>query len=263
MATNATANLTAQDHFTTTLSAGITSSDTTISLNAVPSGTEGFLVIDPDNSSKEIIFYNSKTSNTVVVPSTGDRGRGGTSAVSHSSGATVKMMVNSDYVKEMQNGHAMGNAFLIPNHLVASTGTSWDWQSFTPTWTNWTVGTGGSATNVGTYLQIGKTVFFRVMSILGSSGQSVGSSPYLTLPVTAKSNYVSGSFYSHIGEVLYSDAGVTEYFGRLRIQSTTTAYLLVSEASASYGRMSDVTSTVPFTWGAGDGLSLWGIYEAA
>lgn len=107
MSTSATTNLTAQDYFSTTLSAGITSSTTTIPLNSVPSGTEGFLVIDPDNSSKEIIFYNAKGSSDVTVPTTGDRGRGGTSAVAHSSGATVKMMVNSDYVKEIQNGHAI------------------------------------------------------------------------------------------------------------------------------------------------------------
>lgn len=107
MATSATAALSPQDYFATTLSSGITLSDTTIFLSSLPTATEGFLVIDPDNSSKEIIFYNAKGSNFVTVPSTGDRGRGGTSAVAHSSSAVVKMMVVAEYFTEVQNGHAL------------------------------------------------------------------------------------------------------------------------------------------------------------
>lgn len=106
MTTTTTPNLSVQNYFSTTLSAGITSTDTTIYLSTLPTGTEGFLVIDPDSSSREIIFYNAKGANFVTVPSVSDRGRGGTSAVSHSSGATVKCMVVAEYWEALQDGTA-------------------------------------------------------------------------------------------------------------------------------------------------------------
>lgn len=107
MPTSATTALVPQDYFSTTLTSDITTSTTVINLGSVPTGTEGFLVIDPDNSSKEIIFYNAAGASTVTVPSTGDRGRGGTTAVAHTSGATVKQIVAAEYYTELQNGHAL------------------------------------------------------------------------------------------------------------------------------------------------------------
>lgn len=255
MSTSATKNLTAQDYFSTTLSAGITSSTTTIPLNSVPSGSEGFLVIDPDNVSKEIIFYNAKSSSDVTVPTTGDRGRGGTSAVSHSSGATVKMMVNSDYVKEMQNGHAMGDAFLTPNHLVASTGTSWAWQSWTPSYTNITVGNG---TVVAKYVQIGKSVLARYSLTLGTTS-SVGTDPTVSLPVTANSGYVAGDI---MGQFYAEDTGGYIYDGFLWFATTTTATLKMKDP-ASYVRNLSITSSVPFIWGNTDKIHLSFQFEAA
>lgn len=106
MATNPTDNLVPQDYFSTTLSAGCTAADTTIYLTSLPTATEGFLVLDHGTSSAEVIFYNAKGANFVTVPSTADRGLGGTTAVAHSSGATVKQTITAEYYTALQNGYS-------------------------------------------------------------------------------------------------------------------------------------------------------------
>jgi len=97
-----------QSYFSTTLSSSIVAGDTVIPLNAVPTGTEGFLVIDQNNASVEVIYYNSKGASSVTCPSAASgRGQGGTTAGSHSSGATVKMNFVDQYWSELQNGNAI------------------------------------------------------------------------------------------------------------------------------------------------------------
>jgi hypothetical protein len=104
----ATPNLSFQNYFTTTLATGITASDSTIYLNSLPTGSEGYLVIEPDSSTnKEIIYYTSKGANFVTLPSVAaGRGVGGTSAVSHSSGVTCQMNVVAEHFKALQDGTA-------------------------------------------------------------------------------------------------------------------------------------------------------------
>lgn len=104
----ATPNLSFQNFFTTTLASGITASDTTIYLNSLPTGSEGYLVIEPDSATnKEIIYYTSKGANFVTLPSVAaGRGVGGTTAVSHSSGVTVQMNVVAEHFKALQDGTA-------------------------------------------------------------------------------------------------------------------------------------------------------------
>lgn len=104
----ATPNLSFQNFFTTTLASGITASDTTIYLNSLPTGSEGYLVIEPDSSTnKEIIYYTSKGANFVTLPSVAaGRGVGGTTAVSHSSGVTAQMNVVAEHFKALQDGTA-------------------------------------------------------------------------------------------------------------------------------------------------------------
>lgn len=104
----ATPSLGFQNYFTTTLASGITASDTTIYLNSLPTGSEGYLVIEPDSATnKEIIYYTSKGANFVTLPSVAaGRGVGGTTAVSHSSGVTAQMNVVAEHFKALQDGTA-------------------------------------------------------------------------------------------------------------------------------------------------------------
>lgn len=94
--------------FATTLASTITASDTVIYLNSLPTPSEGYLVIEPDSTTaREIIYYTSKGANYVTCPSVATgRGVGGTTASSHSGGATVQMNVTAEDLRGIQTGES-------------------------------------------------------------------------------------------------------------------------------------------------------------
>jgi len=107
----ATVSLGFDNFYTSTLSSGITASDTTIYLNALPTATEGYIVLEPDSSTqREIIYYTSKGANFVTLPSAAaGRGVGATTAQSHSSGVTAQMNVVAEHFEALQDGTAISN----------------------------------------------------------------------------------------------------------------------------------------------------------
>lgn len=118
----ATSNLGFQNKFTTTLSAGISASDTTISLTTLPTPTEGYLILEPDSSTSwEEIYYTSKTGSAVVCPNVGTgRGVGGSTAASHSSGATVRMDSSAEMFIALQNGTGLATNAITADKLATS-----------------------------------------------------------------------------------------------------------------------------------------------
>jgi hypothetical protein len=117
----ATSSLAWQNKYTTALSSSITASDTTIPLDVLPTGNEGFLVIEPDSDSYEVIYFTSKTGSEVVCPSAGaGRGQDGSSASSHSQGAVVKMVTVAAMFEALQDGSAMPVGALESNQVTAS-----------------------------------------------------------------------------------------------------------------------------------------------
>lgn len=109
-----------QDGFQTTLSAGINGTDTTIPLSALPTPTEGTLVIDAGTAAEEEIYYVSSGSGNVNVTSvSAGRGINGTSAVSHSSGATVKMLVSKASFQALTYGGAIQDSAILRRHITA------------------------------------------------------------------------------------------------------------------------------------------------
>jgi len=113
-------NLGMQNNFTTTLSQAISDSDLTIYVEAVPTASEGYLVIEDETSNREIIRYTSKTGNAVICPSTNGRGVGGTSAKSHEAGASVDMNFVAEYWNELQDGSALADNSIAPEKLQTS-----------------------------------------------------------------------------------------------------------------------------------------------
>lgn len=148
-----------------------------------------------------------------------------------------------------------------PQALVSGTGSGWVYQSWTPTFVNWTVGTGGSAGTVSKYVQIGKTVHFYLQSTLGTAGESVGSTATFSLPVPATSSQV-GTGVTVIGPLVSSTAG-TLFTGQVWIQTTTTALLIFQGAGGSYTTSTATAYNVPATWTANDYITCSGSYEAA
>lgn len=133
------------------------------------------------------------------------------------------------------------------------------WVSWTPTKVNITIGSGSE---VGAYLQVGKTVHFRYKFLYGS-GSAIGSSPTVTLPVAPHANYLTVGNGQHVGNVTYYDSGVEIYSGNLVFSSGSAFLLRVSTAGSTYVGNAPVTATVPFTWGTSDSFFIDGTYEAA
>ena len=148
-----------------------------------------------------------------------------------------------------------------PEDLTAGTGTSWAWQTWSPTLTGITLGNG---TLTAKYAQHGKTVRFRFHLVVGSTTSFSGAVVKFTLPVTAIAygNASNGAF-PHIGLTRTEDVGSNAYAGPVDMDSTTTARPLIYNASASFTTLNAVTNAVPFTWATGDELSAAGAYEAA
>lgn len=108
----ATTNLNMQDFFSTTLAQALTNSGTTIYVNAVPTATEGYLVLEKDNASKrEIIYYTAKGANYVTAAGGAGvgRGMGGTTAQAHDAGASVDMTMTSGYWNGLKDGTAISD----------------------------------------------------------------------------------------------------------------------------------------------------------
>lgn len=138
-------------------------------------------------------------------------------------------------------------AYLAPN-----------WTAFTPVWNNLTVGNAGQEAR---YTQIGNTVFFWVKLELGSTS-SVSTEPRMNFPIQAKSTAAGQCAQLNY---CFLDNGVARNFGISDglVNSQTTFRLHVFNASSTYLNSSQITSTVPFTWGSGDIIHIFGSYEVA
>ena len=145
-----------------------------------------------------------------------------------------------------------------PEHLMAGTGTTWVWQSWSPTLANITIGNG---TIDAKYIQIGKTVYFRFTLVLGTT-TAMGSIPTFTLPITSAA-YTGSTNATPIGVLNSYDNGTNNYSGVVIRNSTTVALMRTHQVSGSNVIQANITATVPFTWGSTDEISAWGAYEAA
>lgn len=126
------------------------------------------------------------------------------------------------------------------------------WVTYTPTYTNFTLGNGAVTAR---YKQNGKTVHASVYILLGSTS-AVGTSPRISLPFTAASANLI------IPNIIYTDAGSAFYFGTGRVISSAVELYTLNVAS-TYPTLPAVTATVPFTWVTNDEIRFSVTYEAA
>lgn len=160
-----------------------------------------------------------------------------------------------------------GTDYTLANAAITSPNLSYDatpqgfpqYFTFAPGFTNWTIGTGGSAGNIAEFALIGKTVFVRLKSILGTSGQSVSGEPTFNLPVTASANHANFDSPNRVWML----AGGAGFSGYVRLNSTTAAKIVPMVASGTYVSDGTVSSTTPATWAAGEYFTTSFNYEAA
>jgi len=127
------------------------------------------------------------------------------------------------------------------------------WTSFTPSWSNVTV---GNATNQGKYCQIGKIVFVKIYFLFGSTTSFTGS-VIVNNPIAGTGN-VAG-FQSGI-RIL--DAGTAFYQGFCGVGAGG-AELLIANVSATYPTLAVINATSPFTWTTNDEIQFSYWYEVA
>lgn len=141
----------------------------------------------------------------------------------------------------------------IPTNALAGSWTTW-----TPTYSNFTIGNG---TVTARYTQIGKLVVFYFNWVWGSTSSIDGANATISAPVEASSSYPDGDM--PLGTARYQETGTAARMGYVRLETTTTLRPVVNSATTTYVRDAGITSTVPFTWGNTDVMSLQGVYEAA
>jgi hypothetical protein len=132
------------------------------------------------------------------------------------------------------------------------------WQSYTPTFTNFTLGNG---TLIAKYIQIGKFVSVKFEVTLGSTS-SMGTAPAISLPVTASSSITSQG--SALGFSLSGDSGTASYYGAVTYgPNADNVYIWYFDIASAKLLRGTITATAPMTWVTADTLAAQFIYEAA
>jgi hypothetical protein len=133
------------------------------------------------------------------------------------------------------------------------------WESWTPTWTNLSVGNG---TVVAKFKRLGKVVIARLSLIFGST-TSVSGGVSFSLPVTSTS-YAGAASGTTLGACRLIDTSAPLGLdGSILNASTTTALITVLDTSGTYAKATVLSSSVPFTWAVSDELLAQFCYEAA
>ena len=115
------------------------------------------------------------------------------------------------------------------------------WTSFTPAWTNVTVGNG---TQSAFYSVINKILFVRLRLTFGST-TSFGNPVQLTLP----NSYVADTNSQVLlGSSTQNDTGVASYVGTNFLISTTGIRPSVQLVNGTYSVLNFVNATTPHTW---------------
>lgn len=157
---------------------------------------------------------------------------------------------------DVTSGATLPAGAITPNNLLASTGTSWVWQTWSPTIGGLTIGDG---TIVAEYSQTGKTVNFTLLITFGDSTTlPVGADVTFTLPMPPVTSTLSN--YAAIGNDVAIASGGALVAAGIVLWHTTSAIGTVFQTTGNGTNPMD-TANLTLTTGA----ALWfgGTYQAA
>lgn len=125
------------------------------------------------------------------------------------------------------------------------------WGTWSPTYTNLTVGNGSVTAKYGYY---GRVPFAKWSFTMGTTS-AIGSAPTVSLPVNFSNSIETGI-------CRYTDTGTANYPGSVLPATSSTVGLYAWLASGTYVSATALSSTIPFTWGSTDVLTFTIFYEA-
>jgi hypothetical protein len=126
------------------------------------------------------------------------------------------------------------------------------WTTYTPTFTNLTIGNGSRSA---AYIQVGKTVIYAGRLDWGSTTSATASDTFVSIPVAPTQAMAERSR----GSVYIVDSGTRGYVGVCYLPNTTTMGFSHTES----GNFGQVNGTNPITWTTNDNLTWTITYQAA
>jgi hypothetical protein len=129
------------------------------------------------------------------------------------------------------------------------------WETWTPSFYNLAVGTGGTVTARKT--KIGQLMVCTIDAIFGSSGFGVYAPVRVSLPATAAAGAPM------LSTVSITDQGTTTYVASGLFYDTNNLALFIPNVAGTYPSVVNLSATVPMTWAAGDRLRIACMYETA
>ena len=169
------------------------------------------------------------------------------------SATTTKKITKTAFLSDIVDGTLLADDSILARHIAGTAWTTW-----TPTWTNLTV---GNATQSCKYQQFGKTVNCRLSLVMGST-TVVGSDPTFTLPVT-RAAYGGTANVTLLGSGHGYDTSANILF-LLTVgnATTTTSSLRTYLTNGTHTSTDTVRSNNPFLWATGDEFGATFTYEA-
>ena len=156
--------------------------------------------------------------------------------------STDKVQVIGRFRAQLSAG--AGYTWSIPSAVVVNYPIfETDSLSWTPTWTNLSVGNG---TVTAKYKIIGRRAYC-VVGIIWGSTTSISGTVDLTFPITRLQTDTT-----YLGTVILQDTGTINYSGVCRFISASVLRIYVNNNSGTYETHTNLSSTIPHTWAATD-----------
>lgn len=131
--------------------------------------------------------------------------------------------------------------------------------TFTPSISNLTLGNGISE---GRFVRVNKLVYFRVRIVFGSTTSVDAGAKDLTLPIVATNATTFDGLHA-MAHYFDTSATLIVFNQPLIVIGDSSLRLGAANVSGTYSAFNDLSSTVPFTWATGDGLTITGTYQVA
>jgi hypothetical protein len=131
------------------------------------------------------------------------------------------------------------------------------WTSFTPTWSNLTVGNGTYSSSV--YWLDGKLAHVAVTLVFGTTTAITGDVSFTVPAALTRRSAATNPNHS----CTFADVGVANVVGGIVSSSAnaTQFFVRASLSNATYTNLDAISSTIPFTWGNTDRLDFSMSYE--